>query len=104
MKFRDAPGVDFLWMTSKLNDLFQNYISENGNNPRALVLALGAWPFLLFRASHENLRWSARRDAAAFDARWVGRSVASSGADAPSIVARRAVEIASSEKRKIFPS
>ena len=27
---------------------------------------------LLFRASHENLRWSARRDAAAFDARWAG--------------------------------
>jgi phospholipid transport system substrate-binding protein len=38
-KVRDAQVVGF-WMTSFLNDLFQNYISENGNNPRALVLAL----------------------------------------------------------------
>lgn len=38
-KVRDAQVVGF-WMTSFLDDLFQNYISENGNNPRALVLAL----------------------------------------------------------------
>jgi phospholipid transport system substrate-binding protein len=38
-KVRDAQVVGF-WMTSFLNDLFQNYITENGNNPRALVLAL----------------------------------------------------------------
>ncbi|MBA2124815.1 toluene tolerance protein [Hyphomicrobium methylovorum] len=38
-KVRDAQVVGF-WMTSFLNDLFQNYISENGNNPRALILAL----------------------------------------------------------------
>lgn len=38
-KVRDAQVIGF-WMTSFLNDLFQNYITENGNNPRALVLAL----------------------------------------------------------------
>ena len=38
-KVRDAQVVGF-WMTSFLNNLFQNYITENGNNPRALVLAL----------------------------------------------------------------
>lgn len=38
-KVRDAQVVGF-WMTSFLDDLFQNYINENGNNPRALVLAL----------------------------------------------------------------
>ena len=38
-KVRDAQVVGF-WMTAFLDDLFQNYISENGNNPRALVLAL----------------------------------------------------------------
>ena len=38
-KVRDAQVVGF-WMTSFLNDLFQNYIAENGDNPRALVLAL----------------------------------------------------------------
>jgi phospholipid transport system substrate-binding protein len=38
-KVRDAQVVGF-WMTSFLDDLFQNYITENGNNPRALVLAL----------------------------------------------------------------
>ena len=38
-KVRDAQVVGF-WMTTFLDDLFQNYISENGNNPRALVLAL----------------------------------------------------------------
>jgi len=38
-KVRDAQVVGF-WMTSFLDNLFQNYISENGNNPRALVLAL----------------------------------------------------------------
>ena len=38
-KIRDAQVVGF-WMTSFLDNLFQNYISENGNNPRALVMAL----------------------------------------------------------------
>lgn len=38
-KVRDAQVVGF-WMTSFLDNLFQTYISENGNNPRALVLAL----------------------------------------------------------------
>jgi phospholipid transport system substrate-binding protein len=38
-KVRDAQVVGF-WMTSFLDNLFQNYISENGNNPRALILAL----------------------------------------------------------------
>jgi phospholipid transport system substrate-binding protein len=38
-KVRDAQVVGF-WMTTFLDDLFQNYITENGNNPRALVLAL----------------------------------------------------------------
>lgn len=38
-KVRDAQVVGF-WMTSFLDNLFQNYISENGNNPHALVMAL----------------------------------------------------------------
>ena len=38
-KVRDAQVVGF-WMSSFLDNLFQNYISENGNNPRALVIAL----------------------------------------------------------------
>ncbi len=38
-KVRDAQVIGF-WMTSFLDNLFQNYISENGNNPRALVIAL----------------------------------------------------------------
>jgi phospholipid transport system substrate-binding protein len=38
-KVRDAQVVGF-WMTTFLDDLFQNYITENGNNPRALILAL----------------------------------------------------------------
>lgn len=38
-KVRDAEVIGFE-MTSFLNTLFQNYISENGGNPRALVLAL----------------------------------------------------------------
>ena len=38
-KVRDAQVVGF-WMTSFLDNLFQNYITENGNNPRALVMAL----------------------------------------------------------------
>lgn len=38
-KVRDAQVIGF-WMTSFLDNLFQNYISENGNNPRALVMAL----------------------------------------------------------------
>jgi phospholipid transport system substrate-binding protein len=38
-KVRDAQVAGF-WMTSFLDNLFQNYITENGNNPRALVMAL----------------------------------------------------------------
>lgn len=38
-KVRDAEIIGFE-MTSFLNTLFQNYISENGGNPRTLVLAL----------------------------------------------------------------
>lgn len=38
-KVRDAQVVGF-WMTSFLDNLFQTWISENGNNPRALVVAL----------------------------------------------------------------
>ena len=38
-KVRDAQVVGF-WMTSFLDNLFQNYISDNGNNPKALVMAL----------------------------------------------------------------
>jgi phospholipid transport system substrate-binding protein len=38
-KVRDAQVIGF-WMTSFLDNLFQNYITENGNNPRALIMAL----------------------------------------------------------------
>lgn len=38
-KVRDAEVIGFE-MTSFLNTLFQNYISENGGNPRVLVMAL----------------------------------------------------------------
>lgn len=38
-KVREAEVIGFE-MTSFLNTLFQNYISENGGNPRALVIAL----------------------------------------------------------------
>ena len=38
-KVRDAQVIGF-WMTSFLDNLFQTYIAENGNNPRALVIAL----------------------------------------------------------------
>jgi phospholipid transport system substrate-binding protein len=38
-KVRDAEVIGFE-MTSFLNTLFQNYISENGGNPKALVVAL----------------------------------------------------------------
>lgn len=38
-KVRDAEVVGF-WMTPFLNSLFQNYIAENGGNPKALVAAL----------------------------------------------------------------
>ncbi len=38
-KVRDAEIIGFE-MTSFLNTLFQNYISENGGNPRTLVIAL----------------------------------------------------------------
>ena len=38
-KVREAEVIGFE-MTSFLNTLFQNYISENGGNPRVLVIAL----------------------------------------------------------------
>jgi phospholipid transport system substrate-binding protein len=38
-KVREAEVIGFQ-MTTFLNTLFQNYISENGGNPRTLVLAL----------------------------------------------------------------
>lgn len=38
-KVRDAQVIGF-WMTSFLDTLFQNYISENGGNPKSLVVAL----------------------------------------------------------------
>jgi phospholipid transport system substrate-binding protein len=38
-KVRDAEIIGFE-MTSFLNTLFQNFISENGGNPKTLVLAL----------------------------------------------------------------
>ncbi len=38
-KVREAEIIGFE-MTSFLNTLFQNYISENGGNPKALVIAL----------------------------------------------------------------
>lgn len=38
-KVRDAQIIGF-WMTSFLDNLFQNYISENGGNPKSLVVAL----------------------------------------------------------------
>jgi phospholipid transport system substrate-binding protein len=38
-KVRDAEVAGF-WMSPFLNNLFQTYISDNGNNPRALVVAL----------------------------------------------------------------
>lgn len=38
-KVRDAEVAGF-WMSPFLNNLFQTYISDNGNNPRALVAAL----------------------------------------------------------------
>ena len=38
-KVRDAQVVGF-WMTSFLDNLFQSFISDNGGNPRALVVAL----------------------------------------------------------------
>lgn len=38
-KVRDAQVLGF-WMSPFLKDLFEKYISENGGNPRALVVAL----------------------------------------------------------------
>lgn len=38
-KVRDAEVIGF-WMSPFLKNLFENYISENGGNPKALVLAL----------------------------------------------------------------
>jgi len=38
-KVRDAQVISF-WMSPFLKNLFENYISENGGNPRALVIAL----------------------------------------------------------------
>lgn len=43
-KIRDAQLLNFSlfvgWMTTQLDTLFQNYISENGGNPKKLVAAL----------------------------------------------------------------
>lgn len=41
-KVRDAQVLGF-WVSSSLDTLFQNYITENGNNPRALVVALNRY-------------------------------------------------------------
>jgi phospholipid transport system substrate-binding protein len=38
-KVRDAQVIGF-WMSSFLDNLFQTWITENGNNPHALVVAL----------------------------------------------------------------
>lgn len=38
-KVRDAQVLGF-WMSPFLKNLFENYISENGGNPKALVVAL----------------------------------------------------------------
>lgn len=38
-KVRDAQVIGF-WMSPFLKNLFENYISENGGNPKALVIAL----------------------------------------------------------------
>lgn len=38
-KVRDAQVIGF-WMTSFLDTLFQSFISDNGGNPKALVVAL----------------------------------------------------------------
>jgi phospholipid transport system substrate-binding protein len=38
-KVRDAQILSF-WMTGQLNRLFSSYISENGGQPKALVIAL----------------------------------------------------------------
>ena len=38
-KIRDAQVVGF-WMSPFLKNLFENYITENGGNPQALVVAL----------------------------------------------------------------
>lgn len=38
-KVRDAQVVGF-WMSPFLKNLFENYISENGGNPKALIVAL----------------------------------------------------------------
>lgn len=41
-KVRDAQVMGF-WASTTLDNLFQNYITENGNNPRALVVALNRY-------------------------------------------------------------
>ena len=38
-KVRDAQVMGF-WSSPFLKNLFENYISENGGNPKALVVAL----------------------------------------------------------------
>jgi len=38
-KVRDAQVLGF-WMSPFLKDLFESYITENGGNPRALIVAL----------------------------------------------------------------
>lgn len=42
LKVRDAQVIG-VWATSYINSLFQDYIANNGNNPRALVLALNRY-------------------------------------------------------------
>ncbi len=38
-RIRDAQVMGF-WMSPFLKTLFENYVAENGGNPRALVMAL----------------------------------------------------------------
>lgn len=42
LKVRDAQVIG-VWATSYINSLFQDYIANNGNNPRALVMALNRY-------------------------------------------------------------
>jgi phospholipid transport system substrate-binding protein len=41
-KVRDAQVLGF-WVSTTLDNLFQDYINNNGNNPRALVVALNRY-------------------------------------------------------------
>ncbi len=56
-KVREAEIIGFE-MTSFLNTLFQNYISENGGNPKTLVIALKPLrrgPHAFVRHTHKAL-------------------------------------------------